>query len=79
VNKMTYSDYKKVFKQLKVKPHKLAKYKKHNAPKERKCGIRTKTCRRCGRIRGHIDKYGLDVCRQCFREIAKNIGFKKYN
>ena len=76
---MTYSDHKKVFKQLKSKPKKLKKYVKHNAPKERAHGIAKKRCRRCGRIRGHIDKYGLDFCRQCFREVAKNIGFKKYN
>ncbi len=76
---MTYSNYKKMFKQLKVKPAKLKKFIKHNAPKERSCGISQKRCSRCGRIRGHIDKYGLDLCRQCFREIATKIGFKKYN
>ena len=76
---MTYSNYKKMFKQLKVKPAKLKKFIKHNAPKERSCGLATKRCSRCGRIRGHIDKYGLDVCRQCFREVATRIGFKKYN
>ena len=76
---MTYSNYNKMKKQLVVKPLKLKKYEKHNAPKKRSCGISTKRCRRCGRIRGHIDKYGLDLCRQCFREIAQRIGFKKYS
>lgn len=76
---MSYSNHEKEFKQLKVKPAKLEKYKKHNAPKKRSCGVSLKRCRRCGRIRGHIDKYGLDLCRQCFREIATNIGFKKFN
>jgi len=77
---MTYSDYKKVLKQLEVKPAKLAKYIKHNSPKkERTCGIATKRCEICGRIRGHINKYGLHFCRQCFREIAPSLGFKKYN
>ncbi|HLC99146.1 MAG TPA: 30S ribosomal protein S14 [Candidatus Nanoarchaeia archaeon] len=52
---------------------------KHNAPKERSCGISRKRCGRCGRIRAHIDKYGLNLCRQCFREVAQDIGFKKYN
>lgn len=75
---MTYSDYKKEFKALKAKPHKLGKYKKHNAPKERRTGVALKRCRRCGRIRGHINKYGLHYCRQCFREIATSLGFKKY-
>ncbi|MCX6707080.1 MAG: 30S ribosomal protein S14 [Candidatus Woesearchaeota archaeon] len=51
---------------------------KHNAPKDRSCGRSKKRCRRCGRIRAHIDKYGLNLCRQCFREIAPALGFKKY-
>ena len=76
---MSYSNYKKVFKQLRAKPIKLKKYIKHNAPKERSCGRATKRCQRCGRIRGHIDKYGLDLCRQCFRQIATKIGFKKFS
>ena len=44
---MTYSNYKKAFKQLKVKPVKLKKYMKHNKPKDRKFGYITKRCRRC--------------------------------
>ncbi|MEM5790607.1 MAG: 30S ribosomal protein S14 [Candidatus Aenigmatarchaeota archaeon] len=36
-------------------------------------------CRRCGKKRGVIRKYNLFYCRQCFREIAKKIGFKKYS
>jgi len=76
---MSYSNYEKAFKQLKVKPAKLEKYKKCNSPKERKTGIANRRCRRCGRIRGHIKKYGLHVCRQCFREIAQKVGFKKYS
>lgn len=76
---MSYSDYKKVFKQLKAKPVKLKKYKKHNAPKERTCGVSRIRCERCGRIRGHIAKYGLNLCRQCFRQIATDLGFKKYS
>jgi len=76
---MTYSDYRKVFKQLKSKPIKLQKYVKHNAPKLRKCGRFTKKCRRCGRPGGHIGKYGLNLCRTCFREISTTLGFKKYS
>ena len=76
---MTTSDYRKVLKQISKKPGKLAKFQKHNFPKERKCGIARKKCRRCGRNRAHIDKYGLDLCRQCFREIAVSLDFKKYN
>lgn len=76
---MSYSDYKKVFKQLRAKPVKLKKFIKHNSPKERSTGRSLKKCRRCGRIRGHIGKYGLNLCRQCFRDIATKLGFKKYN
>jgi len=76
---MTTSDYRKAFKQLKAKPIKLAKYNKHNAPKKRSTGTNLRKCRRCGRVRAHIRKYGLNVCRQCFREIATKIGFKKYS
>ncbi len=76
---MTYSDYRKAFKQLKVKPAKMQKYVKHNAPKKRSCGASRHRCRRCGRIGAFIQKYGLNLCRQCFREIATKLGFKKYN
>jgi len=76
---MTSSDYRKTLKQLKAKPAKLKKFLKHNAPKKRSCGIALKKCSRCGRTRAHISKYGLNLCRQCFREIATELGFKKYN
>ncbi|MBS3145775.1 30S ribosomal protein S14 [Candidatus Woesearchaeota archaeon] len=76
---MTAKDYKKVFQQLNVKPAKLKKFIKHNAPKDRKFGLGSRKCNRCGRYKGHIRKYGLDICRQCFRDIAKQIGFKKYS
>ena len=76
---MTYSDFRKVFKQLKLKPIKLQKYIKHNSPKPRKYGRTTKKCTRCGRPGGHIGKYGLGVCRSCFREIATSLAFKKYS
>jgi ribosomal protein S14 len=75
---MSYSSWDKALKQLKAKPHKMKKFIKHNAPKERTTGRALKRCRRCGRIRGHINKYGLKYCRQCFREISTQIGFKKY-
>jgi len=76
---MTTSDYRKVFKQLKVKPVKLEKYKKHNKPKTRSTGVALKKCKRCGRNRAHISKYKLHLCRQCFRDIALKIGFERYN
>ncbi len=76
---MTYKSYDKSFKQLESKPAKLKKFVKHNSPKDRKFGKNTAKCRRCGRIGAHIRKYGLHLCRQCFRETALTLGFKKYN
>lgn len=37
-----------------------------------------RVCRNCGNSRGLIRKYSLNVCRRCFRELAENIGFRKY-
>jgi len=76
---MTYSHYKKVFKQLKAKPVKLKKFLKHNTPKKRSCGLALKRCGRCGRTRSNISSFGLNICRQCFRETATDLGFKKYS
>lgn len=76
---MTTSDYKKAFKQLAAKPSKMKKYERFNAPKKRTTGINLKKCKRCGRTRAHIGKYGLNLCRQCFRQTAEQLGFKKYS
>lgn len=76
---MTTSDWKKAFKQLKAKPIIMKKYIKHNSPKTRTTGVSTRKCCRCGRYGGHIKKYGIGLCRCCFREIATRIGFKKYS
>ncbi len=76
---MTASDWKKILKQLKNKPAVMQKFLKHCKPKERKTGISAKKCERCGRFGAHIKSYGLNLCRQCFREIAEEIGFKKYS
>ena len=75
---MTAGSYTKVFKQLASKPTKLKKFLKHNAPKTRKTGINAKPCKICGRLGAHIQKYGLNICRQCFRDNALKLGFKKY-
>ncbi len=76
---MTTSDYKKAFTQLDHKPVKKAKYIKFNSPKKRSCGIALRKCRNCGRTRAHINKYGLNICRQCFRDMALGLGFKKFS
>ncbi len=76
---MTTKDFKKAFKQLEAKPVKLKKFLKHNSPKVRTTGIGLRKCKRCGRFGAHIRSYGLNLCRMCFREDAKQIGFKKFS
>lgn len=76
---MTTKNYSKVFNQLDAKPAKKAKYEKHNAPKSRPFGNANTKCDTCGSTRGHISKYGLSICRRCFRQNATKLGFKKLN
>ncbi|MFH1823404.1 MAG: 30S ribosomal protein S14 [archaeon] len=52
---------------------------KHCKPKDRKFGVSVNKCTKCGRHGAHVGQYGLHLCRHCFREIAENIGFKKYS
>ncbi|MHB1439567.1 MAG: 30S ribosomal protein S14 [Cuniculiplasma sp.] len=40
---------------------------------------RVEGCVRCGRKRGMVRRYGIRMCRQCFRETAPSIGFKKFS
>ena len=76
---MTASDWKKITKQLRNKPAVMKKFLKFNKPKSRKIGITARKCERCGRFGAHIKQYGVNLCRQCFREIAPEIGFNKYS
>jgi len=75
---MTISSYTKMFKQLREKPEKMKKYLKHNSPKKRSVGKAKKGCVVCGNPRGHIGKYRLNLCRRCFRDHAKALGFRRY-
>ncbi|OLY81084.1 40S ribosomal protein S29 [Smittium mucronatum] len=43
----------------------------------RKYGKGSRECRVCTHRMGLIRKYGLNICRQCFRENAADIGFTK--
>ncbi|KZV87640.1 ribosomal protein S14 [Exidia glandulosa HHB12029] len=43
----------------------------------RKYGKGSRQCRLCAHQAGLIRKYGLDLCRQCFREKSSAIGFVK--
>ena len=40
-------------------------------------GKGARACRMCGNMKAVIRKYGLYVCRQCFRENAENLGFQR--
>ena len=71
--------FKNAKKQLVNKPAKLAKFLKFSKPMERKFGRNATPCRSCGKTEGVINKYGLRYCRQCFRDEAKKLGFKKYS
>lgn len=46
-----------------------------NQPKKNGKGARA--CRVCTARQGLIRKYGLNICRRCFREQAEKIGFQK--
>ncbi len=35
-------------------------------------------CKICGASNGLIRKYGLYICRRCFREVGEELGFRKY-
>lgn len=64
--------------QIEKKPVKLARFLKFNKSKARKYGKALKPCRRCGKTEGIVHKYDLCYCRQCFRDVARELGFEKY-
>ena len=45
----------------------------------KKFGRGANECRICGRKQGLVRKYDIYFCRQCFREWAGKMGFKKMN
>ncbi|MGQ4874111.1 MAG: 30S ribosomal protein S14 [Promethearchaeota archaeon] len=47
-------------------------------PQTKKFGKGQRICRRCGTHRGLIRSYGLYICRRCFYEVGKEIGWKRY-
>ena len=40
---------------------------------------RIEGCVLCDRKRGLVRRHGLNLCRQCFRDKATELGFKKYD
>ncbi|GFS19501.1 40S ribosomal protein S29 [Elysia marginata] len=45
----------------------------------RRFGPGSRSCRVCGNTHGLVRKYGLNMCRRCFRQYSDDIGFKKEN
>ena len=76
---MTASDWNKILKQLKGNPAVMNKFLGHNKPQTRKFGIAAFKCEHCGRFGARVSQYGLNLCRHCFREMAEELGFKKYS
>ena len=55
------------------------KKKKRKTPFEHKLqGKGMRKCRFCGSAKALIRNYSLRICRRCFREVAEEIGFRKY-
>ncbi|MET1100883.1 MAG: 30S ribosomal protein S14 [Pyrodictiaceae archaeon] len=52
---------------------------KYRPPRIVRVGRGRIKCQRCGSRDAVIRKYGLYLCRQCFREIAVSLGFRKYS
>ncbi|MFH1403905.1 MAG: 30S ribosomal protein S14 [Candidatus Altiarchaeota archaeon] len=51
--------------------------KNKDSSKKKVMNAKNLKCTVCGANRGLIHKYGLHICRRCFREDAESIGFKK--
>jgi ribosomal protein S14 len=51
--------------------------KKTSSGKNKKADSKQLACHVCKNNRGLIHKYGLHICRRCFREVAQSIGFRK--
>ncbi len=51
--------------------------KKTSSGKNKKADDKNLQCTVCKTNRGMIHKYGLHICRRCFREVAHSIGFRK--
>jgi small subunit ribosomal protein S29e len=46
---------------------------------QRNYGKGSRGCRMCGHKNGLVRKYGINCCRQCFREYATELGWTKYH
>jgi ribosomal protein S14 len=70
------TQFEKILKVHASNPAKRARFIKFNKHKMQSHDRRAHLCIRCNRAEGHIKI--LNYCRQCFREVAPDLGFKKY-
>ena len=56
----------------------MNKFPKEKHYKNPRKGEGDRFCQFCKRTDGLVGKYGLQICRQCFREKAVKLGFNKY-
>jgi ribosomal protein S14 len=75
---MTAKDWKKTFNSISHKKAESGRMLKFNKPTEKKFGRGKRICNICGRRKGLIRRYSLNICRQCFRDVARSIGFNKF-
>lgn len=71
--------FEKSMRQVLGKPLKVSRLERFNRSKKREFGKNIYKCRKCGRTGAVIRQYGLLYCRQCFREEAERLGFRKYS
>ncbi len=72
------TSFERIAKNLTGKPAKYSRFVRFNKHKLQPHDLRFRRCIRCGRSEAHIGVHGLNYCRECFREVAKDLGFKKY-
>ncbi|MFA5302956.1 MAG: 30S ribosomal protein S14 [Candidatus Nanoarchaeia archaeon] len=75
---MTAKDWKKTFDTISHKKAESGRMLKFNKPDEKKFGRGKRVCDICGRRGALIRRYSLNICRQCFRDVARDIGFNKF-
>ncbi|MEK6902643.1 MAG: 30S ribosomal protein S14 [archaeon] len=56
-----------------------AKKKMKAQQKKRPKTGRNSYCLNCKNNKGMVHKYGINLCRRCFKEFAPMMGFKKYS
>ncbi len=70
--------FERIGKNLVGKKAKHQRFMRFNSHKVQPHDARSRKCIRCNRPEAGIHIHGLRYCRECFREIAKDLGFKKY-